>query len=145
MIKRAQANELWTGLFNKKGSQWLPVLTGSMSPLIHAGDQVLVARIIPEKVCTGDIVVFRRGDYIIVHRALRKRETARGIRFKEKGDGTYSSRSFFADDLIGKVIAVRRGDKILGLNSPCGRLASFALGVWSYGTSPVPLREHWPV
>ena len=135
MIKGAQANDLWTELLNKKGSQWLPVLTGSMSPLIHAGDHVCVSRVTPELVHTGDIVAFRRGDNIITHRVLHKQRSPGGFSFNEKGDNTYSSGVFFAEDLIGRVVMSRRGAETFSFASPFCRLVSFVLGVWFYGTT----------
>ena len=135
MIKGAQANDLWTELLNKKGSQWLPVLTGSMSPLIRAGDHVYVSRVTPELVHTGDIVAFRRGNNIITHRVLHKQRSPGGFSFNEKGDNTYSSGVFFSKDLIGRVIMSRRGAETYSFTSPFYRFVSFAIGGWFFGST----------
>lgn len=71
-INRAVANELWVQLCAARGTCWLPVLTDSMMPLLQPGDQVQVSRIVAEEIRFGDIVVFRRGDDLIVHRVLKK-------------------------------------------------------------------------
>ena len=135
MIKGAQANDLWMELLTRKGSQWLPVLTGSMSPLILAGDHVYISRVTPERVRTGDIVAFRRGDNIIVHRVLHKHHFTNGYSFYEKGDNTYSSGVFFSKDLIGRVVMSKRGTETFSFTSPFYRFVSFAIGVWFYGST----------
>lgn len=135
MIKGAYANDLWTELLNKKGDQWLPVLTGSMSPLIRTGDHVCVSRVTPEQVRTGDIVAFRRGDNIIVHRVLQKHHFTNDFSFYEKGDNIYSSGVFFSKDLIGRVVMSRRGAETYSFTSPFYRFVSFAIGVWFFGST----------
>ena len=135
MLKRPQANAIWAELLEKSGQQWLPVLTGSMSPLIRPGDQVLVARTDIGRISIGDIVAFRYGDNIVVHRILKKQNTCGGICFKEKGDATYYSKLVPAENVIGRVTALKKGDKTFLFNSPCSRLASAIFGLWLFITT----------
>lgn len=135
MLKRPQANAMWAELLEKSGQQWLPVLTGSMSPLIRSGDQVLVARTDTGRISIGDIVAFRYGDNIVVHRILKKQNTCGGIYFKEKGDATYYSKLVPAENVIGRVTALKKGDKTFLFNSPCSRLVSAVFGLWLFITT----------
>ncbi len=114
-----------------KGCGWLPVLTGSMAPLIRPGDSVLVTRTNVDKLHSGDIIAFRRGDNIIVHRVLHSRRHEGATCFHEKGDATYFSRSVQGEDIIGKITALKRGGKTVGFNTPIGRFTSTCFGLWS--------------
>ena len=105
-INRSVANELWVQLCTATGTCWLPVLTDSMVPLLQPGDQVLVSRIVAEGVRFGDIVVFRRGDDLIVHRVLKKWHTPKGVYFSEKGDAGYAHGLIRSDNIVGRVIRV---------------------------------------
>ena len=137
LLKREQANELWTELFARTGNQWLPVLTGSMSPLIRPRDSVLVTHASENQLCIGDIIVFHRGENLIVHRVINKRQNVLGTIFQERGDHSPFYRQVSGRDVVGKVIAVKRGEKILGLSSTYFRLTSYILGCLSYGYTVV--------
>jgi signal peptidase I len=126
---------MWAELLAKSGRQWLPVLTGSMSPLIRPGDHVLVVRMDVGRISIGDIVAFRYGDNIVVHRILKKQKTYGDTCFKEKGDATYYSRLVSADNVIGRVTALKKGDKTFLFNSPGSRLASTIFGLWLFITT----------
>jgi len=114
---------------------WLAVSGNSMTPLIHLGDQVLVSRVVSEHIRSGDIVLFRRDGDMIVHRVLKRHRTDKGIGFSEKGDNTLTSGLIEADKIIGRVIMVKGGRKMLGFGSPVGRLTNLALSVWFYWTT----------
>jgi len=136
-INRAQANELWVELFAVKGKGWLSMLTGSMSPLLRAGDEVLVSKVTLDQLHSGDIVVFWRNSDLVVHRILKRWHTADGIFFSEKGDGTYTHSLVSAEKVIGRVIAVKGNGKFLNLNSSFGRLSNQVLSVWFYPTAAI--------
>jgi len=106
-----------------------------MAPLIRPGDRVLVSKVVAEQVYAGDIIVFRRDDELIVHRVLKKRRTARGICFGEKGDTGGVYRVIGARSVVGKVTMVKKGGMILNLSSPLSRFTSSALSVWLYWTT----------
>jgi len=135
LFNRPQANVIWAELLAKSARQWLPVLTGSMSPLIRPGDQVLVTRTDVGRISIGDIVAFRYGDNIVVHRILKKQKTTGGICFKEKGDATYYSKLVPAYSVIGRIIALNKSNKMFLFNSPGSRLASAIFGLWLFITS----------
>jgi signal peptidase I len=123
--------------YTRKGWGWLAVQTGSMVPLIQPGDQVLINKVMAAHIGCGDIVVFRRGGSMIVHRILKKLHTDKGICFIEKGDNSPSRGIFSADKVIGRVAMVKGNNKLFRLNSPFSRLTSQALSVWFYGTNVI--------
>ena len=129
-VNRAVANELWVQLCTATSTCWLPVLTDSMMPLLQPGDQVQVSKIVAEEVRFGDIVVFRRGDELIVHRVLKKWHTANGVHFSEKGDAGYAYGLISAGNVVGRVIRVKKGTKTLDLNSLPSRMASLIVSTW---------------
>ncbi|UCB44005.1 MAG: signal peptidase I [Dehalococcoidales bacterium] len=116
------------------------MLTDSMAPLIHPGDQIMVSKVPAEQVRSGDIIVFSRNGELIVHRVLKIRLTNSGIRFVEKGDSSGVCGLFSSDDVIGRVTMVKGKGKIFNLNSPLSRLTSRALSVWPYWTSAIATR-----
>lgn len=63
--------------------------TGSMKPVFDAGANGL--RVKPESVDDieiGDIISFRKGNYLIVHRVVDKGSDDRGVYFITKGDNS---------------------------------------------------------
>jgi len=133
-IDTEMANRLWMDLYFEKGKAWLPVLTDSMVPLIKPGDRVLMSGVASEQIRRGDIIVFKRNGNLYVHRVLKKWRTPSGIALTEKGDGTYRYGRVRADDVIGRVMAVKSNQKVYVLTAPFGRLASRALSLLFYGT-----------
>jgi len=132
LVKRESANELWYELFLKKGRGWLPVLTGSMAPLIHPGNRVMVVSVPDDKIVFGDIIVFRRNNSLYVHRVINKKRTPAGLRFVEKGDATCFYGLVNAGQVVGKVIAVRGRHRTFELASPVSRFTTTILTVWFF-------------
>jgi signal peptidase I len=122
-------------LYNRKGAGWLPVLTGSMLPLLHPGDQVLIAATRAEHIRPGDIIVFRRNSELYVHRVLKKQRTPGGLRFVEKGDATHQCGFVDADAVIGRVNIIKDGHRMFALTSPASKFTRLIMSVWFYGTA----------
>jgi signal peptidase I len=129
-VNLESANELWYELFLRKGKGWLPVLTGSMAPLIHPGNQVLVGSVPGDEISFGDIIVFKRNESLYVHRVINKRRTPSGLRFVEKGDATYYYGLVNANQVIGRVTAVRGRQRTFDLASPISKFTTVILTAW---------------
>jgi signal peptidase I len=129
-VNRIVANELWVELCAAKGTCWLKVLTGSMMPLLRPGDLVKVSRIVPQQAGFSDIVVFRRGQDLIIHRVLKKHVTPDGLYFSEKGDAGYVYGQVSADNIVGRVIGLKKGTRVLDLSSSPSRLANLFISAW---------------
>lgn len=79
----------------------------SMTPFLQEGDRVEAVRASSGDLKVGDLMVFLRGDEVVVHRFL----TARGDLFLEKGDG--QSRGNWAPwpAVLGRVTAHWRAEE----------------------------------
>lgn len=121
--------------YDRKGWGWLPVLTHSMEPLIRPGNQVLVSMVPTDKIRRGDIVVFRSGDELIVHRVLKRWQTANGVYFIEKGDRERTCQTVSANAVIGIANVVKGGSRIVNIGSSFARLISLLLAVALYWIS----------
>jgi hypothetical protein len=143
VINRTSANELWYEFFSKKGKGWLPVLTGSMVPLIRPGDRVFIIFTGAENIKFGDILLFKRDGEFIVHRVLRTWRTPRVRYFLEEGDARHQLGLVSAGKIIGRVTLVKRSNRIFDLTSPLSRLTSAALTLWLYlATGTVAPMKH---
>lgn len=66
------------------------IATGSMEPVIHAGDMVLVQRIDARNLQVGDIIQFKSDQVFIFHRVVEIVKEKREIKYKTKGDNNSS-------------------------------------------------------
>lgn len=89
----------------------LPMLSGSMAPLLPVGAEIEVAPVVdPSRIGVGDIVVFRRGERLVAHRLLLSWGLGPNRWFLERGDGVGSPGRVAARDILGLVVAVQDGD-----------------------------------
>ena len=106
---------------------WLPwhpvaVATGSMEPVIHPGDAVVVASAQPEKLQAGDIIQFRRGDLTVIHRIVEVTETPEGeLAFMTRGDNNNAPDTdpVAPRDVLGRVVLVVPGLGKFSLGMRC--------------------------
>jgi signal peptidase len=95
------------------GSEYpaLAVASGSMLPTLNIGDLIIVQKIDPAQIhadpLTGDILVYKRGDELIVHRAISIRQDPHGVYWiTTRGDNTNTNDTAWpSTQLVGKVIA----------------------------------------
>ena len=118
--------DLWADLHHQKQESWLPVLSGSMMPLLRIDDYVLVQSVSPDSIRPGDIIVFKGQDKLIVHRVIRRYDNGSPA-FLQKGDSTTTAEIIRSEDVIGKVIAVRKGSKVICLNDRIWKAINCAL------------------
>jgi signal peptidase I len=111
----------------------LKVSGNSMLPLLHDGDSVLIE---PgaHGVRQGDIVVYFAGDLLLIHRVVRISRDPDGPVLRTKGDFTIGldPGRIRGADLIGKVVAVDRGNTHVDLQSGSRRVLSWAVAALSY-------------
>lgn len=92
----------------------LAVVSGSMRPTVAPGDAVVVERVAPESIETGDVVTYRtsRGTdgerQFVTHRVVRVLDRPDGLAFQTKGDANESPdpRPVPAADIVGRVVLV---------------------------------------
>jgi signal peptidase I len=61
----------WKSIFHNQKQAWLNMHSGSMSPLIPSGAQILVKFLEPPQIRAGDIVLFIEKNQLIAHRVLK--------------------------------------------------------------------------
>ena len=89
----------------------------SMSPAIADGDRVLIAPVHPDRMRVGDIVKFRVGNELRMHRLVRRSPPAGPVEFIFRGDSGDSEDAVRRDDIIGLAVAVERNGRLRRLDS----------------------------
>lgn len=127
------ALELWE---QAGEAHYLPVRGMSMLPLLRDGDHLLLAHG-NRDIRRGDIVVFQRSDGLIAHRVLQVLDSQSGRALLTKGDYVSDlDPQIPAEELVGQVLAVRRGERQMRLNTRAWRRAGEVIA-W------VMLAETW--
>lgn len=101
---------LFTGKLTSNEYVELPVLSGSMHPLLSPGDRVKIA-CKPWKNChIGDIIVFKEGKQLTVHRLLFLFSIGNKCILYQKGDMNRSGSFIASQQILGKVIEIIKPD-----------------------------------
>jgi len=102
----------------------------SMNPLIKKGNPVYVETCNPGALSMGDIVTFERDGLSVTHRVLWVMRRNNGTILLTKGDNeVIMDRPVSTDQVLGKVVAVKRGNQTLQLNNPSWRFVNRLLGM----------------
>jgi signal peptidase I len=112
----------------KSGSLNIKIVSGSMSPLIEAGDVVRVSRFEPSEIRIGDIVAFRDGQRVIVHRIVEKIESNRQFSFRQRSDAGGTAEVIAPGSLIGRVVTVVKEGREISLDTARSRISGRILG-----------------
>jgi signal peptidase I len=113
-VYQAAAREAWQAA-RANGMVRLTVTSESMRPLVRGGDAVVVQPIEPRALRPGNVIVVQRGGEWITHRLVAIDE--RG--WHTHGDNTRTSDPpAAAAEIVGRVIAIERGDHTIDLQQP---------------------------
>ena len=104
------------------------IASGSMSPIIEVGNVVKISQVKPSRVRTGDIVAFREGQNVVVHRIIGKKRLNRELIFSHRGDDGAISGKVPAKDLIGRVFLIKKGEREISLNTLWSAISNKILG-----------------
>ncbi|HID87110.1 MAG TPA: signal peptidase I [Anaerolineae bacterium] len=105
------------------------VISNSMAPMIRAGDRVTVSRVGVEDLRRGDIVLYVVGETFHTHRLLSVRREDGAMFLVTKGDNALSpDQPWREEQLLGKVVAIGRGERWVDLESRPWRAANRLLG-----------------
>jgi|SRR5579859_5942840 len=111
----AAAPSLWSAAGQ---GHWVPVQGPSMLPFLRPGDEVWLAPG-PARLRRGDVVVLRTGTGLLVHRLLRAEPWSQPQRLWTHGDNNRQpDPAASAENLLGRVLTVRRRSKSLALDTP---------------------------
>jgi hypothetical protein len=87
-----------------------------MHPTIRDGEAIIAAPVSVAEVIRGDVVLCRRGGRVLAHRVVAIAAARDGPRFALRGDSQTSSRVVVgADDIVARIVAVRRHGRIVPL------------------------------
>jgi len=106
------------------------VISGSMAPLIAAGDEIVVERASADRLRRGDIVLYTVGGTFHTHRLLARRRHGGAILLVTKGDAALNpDQPWREEQLWGKVVAIKRRDRTIDLEGGKWRAMNRLLGV----------------
>lgn len=92
---------------------WYTIMGRCMEPELTEGDEVLVEVMSADLVRPGEIAAFSRGGSILTHRIVRKHYSGPGLVLEEKPDTEIRANMLRPEDIIGRVIAIKRSGKVV--------------------------------
>lgn len=119
-------------LFQKNGSEWLKVISGSMYPLIEVNDRVLVNKIPFDHLRSGDIVLLRYDEFFIVHRVIKILREDDNTLILQKGDANNYASTVRPESIVGKITAIEKKGRIVELKSLRGKCMNVLPSIRNY-------------
>lgn len=140
----AGALRLWQ---QRQAPQWIPMQGYSMLPLLRPGDQLQVT---PPQAGyhRGQIVVIRQtgttGETLVVHRVVARRRAGDRWCWITQGDNSREvDAAVVAEQIAGRVIALRRGDHCFTLETLAWRLGGRLVALAATAKWGRRLRRQW--
>ena len=110
----------------------LRVTTRSMCPVIAPGDVIAIHGCAPEELRRGDILLYENKQAFCTHRLLYKYLKGGELFLVTKGDGTaITDIPFTKKQLLGKVAAIKKGERTTNLEKIPWRIINWLLGTFS--------------
>lgn len=124
--KKVASLELSQRILEKGYSVRIPVVGGSMFPLLRSGNTIIFEPMEVSKISIGDIIVYGRGRRIVAHRLVKGYQENGRVVLVTKGDSSSSlDPSIYAEDVLGKVVSVERKGCRIRLDKGIGSLIDF--------------------
>jgi hypothetical protein len=102
----------------------------SMKPFIHGGELIAVRKVDAGELGVGDVAVYQAGNRFVAHRVIRRREQRDRIFFTVKGDAHLAAEGeIAAEDVVAKVVALKKGGTRIDLDSPRWRLTNWLIAI----------------
>ncbi len=103
----------------------LEVISGSMTPLLAIGDQVIIENCPASQLQVGDIIVVRAPDMLVTHRFCAMYEDDEDVWLILRGDRRMGyDAPVRINEYIGRIAARQRGERTLSLKTGKGRWLS---------------------
>jgi len=112
--------------------QWIQSIGDSMRPLIGNGSSLALQFCKSEKIKLGHIIAFRRGKDTVVHRVIGFWNKDSQVHFIEKGDNNPHCLLVPQEALLGRIVAIKHGNKILSLKNPFWRILDFLFVIYGW-------------
>jgi len=106
------------------------VISGSMAPLIAAGDEIVVERANADRLRRGDIVLYTVGGTFHTHRLLARRRHDSVTFLVTKGDASlHPDQPWREEQLVGKAVTIRKQERTIDLESGKWKSLNRLLGI----------------
>ena len=102
----------------------------SMFPLLSRGDRALVRNVEFQGLRKGDIIIYRTNESLCIHRLIRKlKKDNNCFALITKGDNIYhfDQLPVSKEQLVGKVIAIRKNNKTINLEEMPWKIINYLL------------------
>ena len=107
----------------RRGRVSLRVQGTSMLPWVRPGDIANIRGVSADAIRCGDVVLFRRGNRLFVHRIIEKSGAVGAAQFRAKGDAHPTCDGLVEQqELLGRVVRIFRGGRRIDLDTP-GQIA----------------------
>lgn len=110
-------SEMWQEACERGKNLSFKIVSGSMSPLLEEGNVVRVGRAEATRVRVGDIIAFKDGRNVVVHRVIGRISKDGKLVFRHRGDAGESSGIISAENLIGKILVIEKEGHRIFLDS----------------------------
>lgn len=140
-LKQAELSSISNEVLERGGLFCFKAHGSSMYPFIRDGDILTVQPIEIETLTIGDVAFYRSAwDRVIVHRIVEKKITNGQCVLIMRGDsGLNTNEHVPVDQVLGRVMSIQRGQKIIQLDDKFWKLTS-RLWITSYPLSTLFLR-----
>ena len=118
MDNHDDTRSLWIEDLKRSGFGMATIASGSMSPVLNAGDKVYVKFSDRTNYKVGDIIVFPVNDSLMTHRIVGKLWTPKGKYVIHKGDHAGARVGLVKQNkILGKPVVLKKDDKVIPVSS----------------------------
>lgn len=104
-----------------------------MGPFIRNGDVVEIKEVPVSTLRVGDIILFQAYNRIVAHRIINKRTKDGQLVLRTKGDAlTQPDPIIEESNIIGKIMSVKKGNKVLNLEANKWKVINYLIVVSSF-------------
>jgi RimJ/RimL family protein N-acetyltransferase len=132
IIDHKDLKELSVEILSRGSSFRFQARGTSMTPFIRHGDILTVQPVVPAILRVGDVILYHgAGEKLVAHRIIALENGAQDEQFRLVARGDASSGSgeqVYPDQVLGQVVSVERGSRIIQLENPFWRSLGFLWG-----------------
>jgi len=125
-------------IYSKGGALYFRIRGSSMYPFIRDGDILAIQPVEITDLKLGDIVAFQStSQNLVAHRLIQKQFQKGDIFLRTRGDAAWELDDYISKkQIVGRVFKIKRGQKVILINSHFWRLVSI---IWTKCSSLSPL------
>lgn len=111
---------------------WFRVTSGSMTPILHVGDEVRIEPASAAAIRTGEIAAFETAEGLVIHRIVRRQQSGTAVRLVEMSDVRLYPGWIDGQSIIGRVILARHDTHLINLQHPIAQMCSTVTALLRY-------------